>query len=70
VPNGETVTLVIPFGDFVCAYGSGGLRQRHQQQQPLVAGEVVALALISPFRQASAETTFIIHSIEAVRLKN
>ena len=70
VPNGESATLVIPFGDFVCAYGSGGLRQRHQQQQPLLAGEVVALALVSPFRQASAETAFTIHSIEAVRLKN
>lgn len=68
VPNGERVTLWIPFRDFLCAYGSGALRQRHQQQEPLRAGEVVALALVSPFRQASAETTFTIHSIEAVRL--
>lgn len=70
VPNGQEVTLVIPFSDFVCAYGSGELRERHQAQQPLRPGEVVAVALVSPFRQGSAETFFTIKSIEAVKLEN
>ena len=70
VPNGEWATLVIPFEDFVCGYGSGGLRDRHQRQQPLSAGEVVAIALVSPFRQAAADTFFTIRSVEAVRLED
>lgn len=70
VPNGEQVTLVIPFGDFLCAYGSGELCERYQRQQPLRAGEVVALAIVSPFRQAAADTLFTIQSLEAVRLEN
>ena len=70
VPNGERVTLVIPFGDFVCAYGSGDLRERHQRQRPLKAGEIAALAMVSPFRQAGAETFFTIESVEAVRLED
>jgi hypothetical protein len=69
VPNGEPVELVIPFGDFVCAYGSGELRERQQSQQPLRADEIVALAVVSPFRQAAADTFFTIRSLEAVRLK-
>lgn len=70
VPNGERTTLVIPFEDFVCAYGSGDLRERHQRQQPLRAREVAALAIVSPFRQAAAETFFTIESVEAVRLED
>ena len=70
VPNGERVTLVIPFSEFVCAYGSGGLRERHQLQQPLEAGEVAALAMVSPFRQSGGGTFFTIETIEAVRLEN
>lgn len=69
VPNGESVTLVIPFADFVCAYGSGELRPRHLGQQQIRAGEVAALAMVSPFRQAAAETVFTIESVEAVRLE-
>lgn len=70
VPNGEQVTLVIPFSDFLCAYGSGELRQRHQQQEPLRAGELVAIAMVSPFRQAGGDTLFTIQSIEAVKLED
>jgi hypothetical protein len=70
VLNGEWATLVIPFEDFVCAYGSGELRDRHQLQQPLAAGEVVALAIVSPFRQAAADTYFTIRSVEVVRLED
>lgn len=70
VPNGERVTLVIPFADFVCGYGSGELRGRHQLQQPLDAGIVTALAMVSPFRQAGADTSFNIEFIEAVRLED
>jgi hypothetical protein len=69
VPNGERVELVIPFADFVCAYGSGELRERHQGRQPLRAGEVIAVAMVSPFRQAAADTLFTIQSVEAVRLE-
>lgn len=70
VPNGKPVALVIPLGDFLCAYGAGALRQRHQGQQPLSGSEVAAIALVSPFRQAAADTIFSIESIEAVRLKD
>ena len=70
VPNGEWATLVIPFEDFFCGYGSGELRDRHQLQQPLAPGEVVALAIVSPFRQAAADTYFTIRSVEAVRIED
>lgn len=69
VPNGAEVVLVIPFEDFVCAHGSGALRERHLSQQALRAGEVVAVAMVSPFRQSGAETHFTILSLEAVRLE-
>ena len=68
VSNGEWSTFVVPFEDFVCAYGSGGLSERQQRRQPLVAGQVVALAMVPSFRQSAAETFFTIRSIEAVRL--
>lgn len=69
VPNGDLIELILPFGDFLCAYGSGTLHERHQLQQPLRAGEVVAIAMVSPFRQAAADTLFTIQSVEAVRLE-
>jgi len=70
VPNGEQVAIVIPFGEFLCAYGTGELRARQQLQQPIAPGEVVAIALVSPFRQAAADTLFTIQSIEALRLED
>ncbi len=66
VGNGERVSLVIPFADFVCAHGSGSLRERYLRQEPLRAGDIMALALVSPFRQGRADTLFSIEKIEAV----
>lgn len=66
VRKGEWATLVIPFTDFVCAYGAGELRERHQLQQPLSADEVMAIALVSPYRQGRSDTVFTIEKIEAV----
>ena len=66
VRKGEVTTLVIPFTDFVCGYGVGALRERHQLQQPLAVGEVMAVAFVSPYRQKGADTNFTIEKIEAV----
>lgn len=66
VRKGEVTTLVIPFTDFVCGHGSGELRERHQLQQPLAADEVMAVALVSPYRQRGADTNFTIEKIQAV----
>jgi len=66
VKNGKREILVIPFSDFVCAYGNGELRDRLRLQQALPADEVSTVALVSPFRQGRAETRFLIEAIEAV----
>ena len=68
VKNGGWTEVVIPFADFVCAYGNGSLKARHQQQQPLVAEEVTAVALLSPWRQRGADTVFTIEKIEFVAI--
>ncbi|RBP44341.1 hypothetical protein DES53_104160 [Roseimicrobium gellanilyticum] len=68
VKKGEWTEMVIPFADFVCAYGSGTLQPRQLQQQPLTAEEVVAVAMLSPWRQRRAETHFSIGKIEFVSL--
>jgi hypothetical protein len=67
--NGEGSTLVVPFADFVCGYGTGDLLARHRRQQPLLPREVVAVGLVSPFQQAAGETLFTIQSIEPVRVE-
>jgi len=66
VPNRERTELVIPFADFICASGTGELRDRHQKQQPLAAGEIVAVALLTPFGQGRVETAYTIEKVEAV----
>jgi hypothetical protein len=68
VKKGEWTELVIPFADFVCAYGNGTLQSRQLQQQPLAAEEVVAVAMLSPWRQRRAEAHFSIGKIEFVAL--
>jgi hypothetical protein len=68
VKKGEWTELVIPFADFVCAYGNGTLQVRQLQQQPLAAEEVVAVAMLSPWRQRRVETHFSIGKIEFVAL--
>ena len=66
VPKGEWTQVIIPFADFVCAYGAGTLKERHLLQQPLQPGEITAVALLSPWRQNDADTLFTIDKIEFV----
>lgn len=68
VPNGEWTDLIVPFADFVCGYGTGPLKERHQKQQPIVPGEVVALALLSPYGQRDQETVFTFEKAGAAQL--
>lgn len=68
VPNNQPVTLDLPFCDFLCAYGQEDLRQAHQLLHPLNPAEIVALALASPFGQRSADTVFLIDTLEVVSL--
>lgn len=69
VPNRARTEWVIPFADFICAFGSGEVRGRHQKQQPLVAGEIVAVALLTPFGQGRVETAYAIEKVEAVTVR-
>lgn len=69
VPNGKTVTLDLPFSDFLCAYGQEDLLVQHRMQQPLSASQIVALAFTSPFGQRSADTVFTIDSLECIRIE-
>ena len=69
VPNNQPITLDLPFVDFVCAYGQGELRPDHQRQSPLQPSRIVALSLVSPFGQRSADTVFLIEALEAVSIE-
>jgi hypothetical protein len=68
VKKGEWTELVIPFADFVCTYGNGTLQARHLQQQPIAPEEIIAVAMLSPWRQRRADTHFSIGKIEFVAL--
>jgi hypothetical protein len=69
VLNCKTMTLDLPFSDFLCAYGQEDLLVQHRIQQPLSASQVVALAFTSPFGQRSADTVFTIETLECIRIE-
>lgn len=66
IPNNKWTTLVIPFADFVCAYGREGSEANFKKQLPLLAKEIAGVALLSSFRQHAAETRIVIDEISFV----
>lgn len=68
VPNGRPENLVIPFSDFLCAYGNGCLKEQFLSQKPLDPTQIVALAFVPPFGQRMADTIFSIHSMDAIHM--
>ena len=63
-------TLVIPFADFVCVYGSGSLAAVEQQQSTLRGEEIIAMLFLPPWRQRSDATTVLIDSVSFGTLKS
>ncbi|MEQ8791897.1 MAG: hypothetical protein RIC55_36910 [Pirellulaceae bacterium] len=68
VPNGQWATLVLPYADFVCAYGQGRCAPWFQRQSPLDGDQVIALGMLSPFGMRRAVTRTRIDDIALVRV--
>ncbi|QDU97887.1 hypothetical protein [Lignipirellula cremea] len=67
VPNGEWTTLVLPLADFICAYGQEDCQPMFQQQQLLASDTIMALGVVTPFRQRRSPTKILIDHIGFVQ---
>ncbi|MGE3803252.1 MAG: hypothetical protein AB7K24_01120 [Gemmataceae bacterium] len=68
IPNGTWTTLVLPFPDFICAYGQGDCAAMFGRQLPLAGESIMALGLVSPYGQRAAATTILIDAISFVKI--
>ncbi len=68
VPNGEWTRLVLPFADFVCAYGQGDCEEFFRHQTPLPAAQTIALAVLPPYGLRRAATRITIDEVALVHV--
>lgn len=68
VPNGRWTTLVLPFADFICAYGEQDCKPMFQQQLPLTGEDIIALGLVTPYRQRRHSTIIEIDGVSFVHV--
>jgi hypothetical protein len=65
VPRDQWVTVVIPFADFVAAYGSGSVfMSHHTEQRPLLGSEISVVGLQTSWVNSRGPTTIQIDSIK------
>lgn len=68
LPNGMWTTLTLPLSDFICAYGQQGCADWCQSQRGIQSDEILAIGLVSSFRQARGETRILISDVSLVNV--
>ena len=68
VPNHAWSTLVLPYADFICAYGQLDCEAMFQKQLPLQGETIMALGLLSPYGQRRSVTTVFLDDLTFVHI--
>ncbi len=68
VPTGKWTSLVLPFADFICAYGQHQCEVMFQQQQPLKGENVIAVGWLPPWRHSRTITHVFVDRAAFVRV--
>jgi hypothetical protein len=66
VPNRQWARLILPLADFTCAYGQADCARLFRDQKPLVAEQITALGLLTPYRHRSQATRLLVDDISFV----
>ena len=70
IPKGQWCDPVIPFADFLCIYGCGGMADRLEKQLPPRPGKLIAAAVLAPwFRKGRSEISIDLQEISLVTFK-
>jgi hypothetical protein len=69
VKRGEWTDLIVPFADFLCIYGSGGMTSKFQRQEMLASDKIIAIAFLAPWpRKWRQETAVLVERASLVQV--
>ncbi|MEI6167816.1 MAG: hypothetical protein WCS52_11525 [bacterium] len=70
IPKGQWCDPIVPFADFLCIYGCGGMTDRFEKQLPPSPGKLIAAAILAPWpRKGRAEISIDLRDIALVTFK-